>query len=75
MAQGHIRIYFFKNNKGCISLTRDTVCNCVLHRKYRYYNFDFLLGQSRCKCLLKKLKLWYLKSRSLEKHEVRGRKP
>ena len=42
-------------SKGPISLTRDTVCHCVLLRKYRYYNFDFSLGQSRCKCPHKKL--------------------
>ena len=51
---------FYILGKGPISLTWDTVCHCVLLRKYRYYNFDFLLGQSRCKCPHKKLKLWYL---------------
>ena len=43
-----------------ISLIRDTVRHCVLLRKFRYYNFEFLLGQSRCKCPHKKLNLWYL---------------
>ena len=45
----------FWDKKGLISLTRNTVCHCVLLRKYRYYNFDFSLGQSQCKCPHKKL--------------------
>ena len=56
-----IRLNFKQiSNKRPISLTRDTVWNCVKFRKHRYYNFDFLLGQSQCKCPHKKLKLWYL---------------
>ena len=43
--------------KGPISLTRDTVWNCAILRKYRYYNFDFLLGQSWCKCPHIKIKV------------------
>ena len=50
----------YENPKGPFSLTRDTVCNCVLLRKYGYNNFDFSFGQSRCKSHHNKLKLWYL---------------
>ena len=35
--------------KGPITLTRNTVWNFVKLRKYRYYNFDFSLGQSLTK--------------------------
>ena len=41
--------------KGPITLIWDTVWNCVKLRKYRYYNFDYLLGQSWYKCPHKKL--------------------